>query len=367
MIVTLRYLNRCGHIMKYLIISFLILCCGLCYGQSALDVSVEPRPYDIAIYLKNKPGTHIKQIVYFRDFNIEARNFKDTMSVENYDLAGNLATYVRYYGGKRTNVVTYKISADSLTREWQSKELTGRKNVTVDHSVYDAKGKMLFFKNIDLNFKGEVLGWDSTRFLYNERGNLLKRLQFVNGKTSQYKIYRYKDIDMIQAEIRNPYSPGFYSLVEFTYNAIHLPLERRELYVRNNVIEPSGFDRYVYDGKTLVAETYSDSSKPGVEINASYTYDANNRLRTVLVKQDTLYQLVNYEFDAKHLNRITVKTNARNKFYKHIIVWGTSLITVLPIQYEKIFVYDDKDNLIETRQLLNGVLQTDILQKITYY
>jgi hypothetical protein len=214
--------------------------------------------------------------------------------------------------------------------------------------------------------KGDTTGRTVTKYIYDDKGRLIKREDFLNAKNINNKTYKYEDSNMVKVELDRP-GFSYLAYTEYLYDQNHQPIEKKEYQIRDGKTTSTKYSKYAYNDKKLVSETHQDHIDSKTIIQVDYSYDANNRLQNITAKTDTLYAIINYEYKDTCLVKITAKMNAWNKFTGYLYVPNANPSTPMPFIFEREFFYDDKRNLIQNKDTLNGKLQANRVYIIEYY
>ena len=339
----------------------LVFCSGACFAQSELDVQVEVQPYNTTIYFKKDLGKPVKQLICIR------AKGGDTVYTDSYDTLGNRVKHIQYTYGKKTAEDVFQTLPLLHVWQWQETKWGKDKPNYSSKTTNNASGQPLLYENASL-VNNDTTSRQIAKFTYNAAGQLTNRDEFFNGNPTLSKSYQYSGKDMVIAEIKNHTTNNDnFRRIEYSYNADHLPLEKKVSEVSDGTVSQYAYDHYTYNNGKLVSEKYSDSSDPKKEIVIKYTYDINNRPETINVSEDTLYRNITYTFKDSMLTKIAVKSNAWNKFNREIFFSVTNPLTPIPFLYEREYIYDTKKNLIQTKESINGEFKAGITYIIEYY
>jgi len=332
------------------------------FSQAMLDVKTEPEPYTI-LYDKMNPEYPVKSKISYSEYRKENGNRKDTLRMEVFDKKGELMKTVSYHNGRRTEATLYQ-RGKNFMEWWQDQSKGDKVSKYISRTNYTSFGKFASFNNATIT-NGDTVSTGKAKFTYNAERQLIRREDYTSGQMLIFRTFEYKKQNMIRAYIQVVNSVG--TRYEYEYNDKNQPVAKKVSLVRNGQPEVFEYNYYEYVGEQLISERFSDSQRPGVDVNAKYSYGPAGRLTDIKIQQDTLYRDIHYEYSQSKLKKISVKTNTWGGFNKFLLFIYTNPLLKAPIAYETEFFYDIRDNLVQIKELVNGELQSDRRYILEYY
>jgi hypothetical protein len=351
-----------NKLMKYIFsLTILILYSVLTIGQTRQVIDPVPKPYNYSYSLTKDHG--IKRIIWL---NANKNGNIDTTAFTQYNPDGKETEIIVYSGGKRFF--------------HQKKVYPTDTNLVKSKRIDPATGKVLTevqewhnkFKKIDRVQEIYLKDTDTTarvitQYQYDTEGNLEKMESSSDGIRRQYNCYYYEGQKLIRRETFSGLGAKSSAQVDYTYTSdgtLKQKTEYRKTKTKTGAIK---ITNYKFSDNKLINENYQTGSYPDKFINISYEYESLSRIHKITAKQDSLYKIINYEYQGNKLIKISAIANGPNIFPEGLAITGTSPLTKFPVRYELNFKYDDQGNIIEVKVSVDGEVIATQTAQIQYF
>ncbi|RZM29241.1 MAG: hypothetical protein EOO88_05690 [Pedobacter sp.] len=352
--------------MKILTLSLILLNIHfIAFSQTESNPKFEPEPFDYVSLIQKKKGHGVKKEILLITFP-KRQGSADTSSVVKYDQSGDLIHRTLYSQGKPYLIADHSTSKDRKTTKWKTQPVAKTDRISVNITSYLPNGKMSWFKNSDINQKGDTTLIELVKFTYNAQHQLLTRTDQTNGKVTLQRNYQYANGNMIKYTSKPTNSSGLTSFL-YTYDNQHLPVKKQHIITNSFGEQVYQTFNYTYLNARVVKERYTNPEGDKKDVLVKYVYDANGRIKSFRAAQDSLFREVIFTFEADRLVQINASGNTLKALNREFQIYAEYTQNHEPFTFRKEFKYDDKGNLIGETEFLNEVKRRQIEYMITYW
>lgn len=343
--------------------------------QFSFEPKVEPQPYlqpQLFGYIVPSP---IKQVIVLSS-RAENGNRVDTSFIYYYDQQGKRYKEKKFdRKDKDGSSVFYFEYSDRKIAQWQTVDhpnTNPRKDIVIHE--FNKENNIVRLKHFWIKPKSDTIYRSFMNYAYNKDGQLASRNDSAERRITRLTTYQYKNGNLVSIKTYpQPERKGNFREVAYSYSPNNLLIERTERQVDGTVDVSYSLDSHSYhynNLKQLVKESYSGASYQGKETIVEYTYNEQNKLATMKLTRDSLYRNAAYSYENGKLVLINVETNAWNAFHTEMYIPLSSHLspmTPVPFNYQVRYRYDEKGNVTERVDLLNGQAKSTTSFLIEYY
>ncbi|MDP9080459.1 MAG: hypothetical protein M3O71_23800 [Bacteroidota bacterium] len=361
--------------MRRIIISLLsFICLFLTAAAQTLDIpaikALTPFNNIKGIRAKTAPSAKKLTMLYFSTQTQRT----DTSTIKTFDQDGRIQDYILFEGGHRTDVLRYSYhDRPGVKEEWHDQGIKGKNHswLIVD-TVFDKSGKIIetdanTVTNKDTTFRNQYY------FKYDKDGLLQEKDCRMNRQLVRVTNYYYQQGKIAkERENSQPAGPGKFQVVmdiDYTYNDKGAIVKVEKSYARTTGKQLLEFHNYTYtDNNILSAESFSYVGPTQKTTNVAYEFNPDGTLGSMVIKKDTLYKNVQYQYKNKKLTGIHMVTNAPNDlFHGYFAMVTHSRMISLPVSLDEKFIYDMRGNIVEKQQISLGGLLNRWSYEYEYY
>lgn len=366
------YPNPKNNILR----TFLILIVALAITKTSAQVRPVTRinfePYKDLVDIKLNHSKGIKRKAYLVKYQKGKISPYDTVYIETYDRTGKETSYTEFKANTRqrgtTTLMSYKMKNNMPEVVYEDVN-TGNPDKRVVDSIFNKRGQDSIVRSVETYRKDPTVYRIEYLSAYDDSGRLVNYKYTMNDRPVSYTNYYYREGKLVKEEF-------FYNLrlkntwkeTTYTYSPDNL-LTKQEVYGMDDGKKTlMGYNYYTYNSKRLTMEVYWELSRDTTTTTVNYDYSADGALSKLFIKKDSLYKIVQYQYQEKKISKIHVETTAGNELSReYVIPVYLANQKKLLVMYDVEFNYDKKGNIMEWKSFLNGVLQNSYGFDLQYY
>ena len=319
---------------------------------------------------KNAPSAKKLTMLYFSTQTQRT----DTSTIKTFDQDGKILDYILFESGRRTDVVKYSYhNRPGVKEEWHDQGLKGKTHsLLIVDTVFDKSGKMIetdanTVTNKDTTFRSQYY------FQYDKDGLLREKDYRINRQLVRVTNYYYELGKMLkERENSQPAGPGKFQVVmdiDYTYDDKGSIIKVEKSYARATGKQLLEFHNYTYTDKNILsAESFSYVGPTQKITNVAYEFNPEGTLGSMILKKDTLYKNVQYQYKNKKLTGIHMVTNApHDLYYGYFAMVPYNRMIPLPLSLDEKLIYDRRGNIVEKQQIFLGGLLNRWSYEYEYY
>lgn len=353
--------------MKYFTIILSSLFSMISFAQKNEDVIVEPEPHKLDEYFKKHNPSGIKK-VYIISKNKKTDFTNDTLNVDLYNEDGLKTHTIRYE--KNSPASNLQLIYDdnrnlvkSIYTQNKVKERTGITDFKYDNEnqLTEEYYKSIFGENIERTV--------TKKYKYIDKKLVEKTIYQTNNLTQTDSFFYSKNNLTSHKTVYSLGNNDFENT--YTYNKLG-QLEKKETYSISKDGQKNLFGKATYkyekDKLISISEIEGKNLLNNEPVLTYYHYGNNGKISKMRVEYKSFYREVDYEYSGQKIISINVITNTENSAYMKF--WTSTFghyIDKMPFTYKEVFDFDDKDNLIRKKILINDELINEVNYIIEYY
>ncbi|WP_298516543.1 hypothetical protein [uncultured Kordia sp.] len=342
----------------------LLFCCIFHVGIAQKTTSelrfLEPDPFHLLNKYKKITNLHSEKFIYIAKKKIY--NFKeDTIHVAFYDRHGNEVEKRAYFHNKIE--YTSKKKYNRKGKKIHTTLFYSKRPKSVRHSIlnYNTAGKLREIKGYRIK-NNDTSNHSFTEFKYTKNKCTSKGIyngnQLISGQHFKYD----KKGNLIYMHTGE--KPEYGTYIEYIYNDKSQIIKKLEYvkYANSNekhYLYKSNF-MYNKEGKMIKDSVFSESKKHWTV--SDYDYNKKGLLAKINVKQNNYYRNATFTYVDNKLQKMEVLTNSNLSL--KIFLNSTIYSAKMPATYEEFYTYDSQDRIKSTKIYVNSELEVEYLRHI---
>lgn len=332
--------------------------------------TVDTQPYITIQPLLNYNGKSLKRQTAITKFNKNFNSINDTSSITLFNTEGKRASIILFKRNKRQDEYGYsyyKLGLKSGFMEISNEhnQATKRINDTIfnkDQTIAELTHKVVLKSDTAYRF--------AYQFTYDKSKRLVKKVYRINNST----LINYSELTYLGDKIQKikfvptPTIKNTYLETIFDYDTIGYLIKKEKFDVRNGIRKLINYNDYHYKNKKLIQEQYGTFDRIKDVTNTDYHYFDDGKLSMLTIRKDTLSKTITYNYNGALLSKVHGETNTTvgidREFSSQIWLYREKS---LPIKFDVEYLYDQKQNLIDTKYYVNGELRGDYQMQLEYY